>query len=51
MNGRLLMNQTVNAYRGSNNASLPLTSAFTRGTYVIELIMQSERFVFKFVKQ
>jgi hypothetical protein len=51
MNGRILVNTTLNASRGSNSVSLPLTESFSRGVYVAELFLGTETLMSKFVKQ
>jgi type IX secretion system substrate protein len=49
--GRMQMNQKTNVYQGSNFISLALNSAFTAGTYFVEVRDASERQTAKFVKQ
>ncbi len=49
--GRLQMNLRINVYQGSNLISLPLSSSFKNGMYVVEINNGSERQIAKFVKQ
>jgi len=49
--GRMQMKQKTNVYQGTNFISLALNSAFTIGTYVVEVRNASERQTAKFVKQ
>ena len=51
MTGRMQMNQKVNSYEGSNMISLPLSSTFKPGLYVVEVNDGTERQTAKFVKQ
>jgi hypothetical protein len=51
LTGKTLMSQKVNGAEGSNMLSLPLTSNFKAGMYVVEVTNGSERQVAKFVKQ
>jgi len=41
----------VNSAEGSNMLSLPLTSSFKAGMYVVEVTNGSDRQVAKFIKQ
>jgi len=49
--GRMQRKQKTNVYQGINFISLALNSAFTIGTYVVEVRNASERQTAKFVKQ
>jgi Big-like domain-containing protein/type IX secretion system substrate protein len=51
MSGRLQLNQKITSYEGSNMVSLPLTSNFKPGFYVVEVNDGTERQIAKFVKQ
>jgi hypothetical protein len=51
MNGRIIMSQKVNSLEGSNMMSLPLSSTFKTGMYVVEVNNGSDRQTAKFVKQ
>lgn len=49
--GRLQLNQKVKSYEGSNLISMPLTSSFKTGMYIVEVNDGNERLTAKFVKQ
>jgi len=51
MSGRIQLNQKITSYEGSNMVSLPLSSTFKPGFYVVEVNDGIERQVTKFVKQ
>ena len=51
MNGRILMTEKLTVYEGSNLVSLPLTSSFKTGLYVVEINNGIESRSAKFVKQ
>ena len=51
LTGKTLMSQKVNSAEGSNMVSLPLSSTFKPGMYVVEVTNGSARQVAKFVKQ
>jgi hypothetical protein len=51
LTGKTLMSQKVNSAEGSNMLSLPLTSTFKAGMYVVEVTNGTDRQVTKFVKQ
>jgi hypothetical protein len=51
LSGRMQMNERMNAYEGSNLISLPISSSFKTGMYVVEVNNGSERQIAKFVKQ
>jgi hypothetical protein len=51
MAGRIQLNQKLSAYQGSNLVSLPLTSAFATGIYVLDLSNGAEHFTTKFIRQ
>jgi hypothetical protein len=51
MAGRIQLSQKFTAYQGSNLVSVPLTSAFATGTYVLELSTGPEHLSTKFTKQ
>jgi len=51
MGGRMQLNQKVTSYEGSNMVSLPLSSTFKPGFYVVEVNDGTERQISKFVKQ
>ena len=51
MSGRMQLNQKVMSYEGSNMVSLPLSSTFKPGFYVVEVNDGTERHIAKFVKQ
>jgi len=51
MAGRVQMNQNFSIYQGANLISMPVTSAFATGVYIVELTTASERFTAKFIKQ
>lgn len=50
MGGRMQLNQKVTSYEGSNMVSLPLSSTFKPGFYVVEVNEGTERQIAKFVK-
>jgi hypothetical protein len=49
--GKVVMSQKVNSQEGSNMLSLPLSSTFKPGMYVVEVNNGSDRQTAKFVKQ
>lgn len=51
MSGRRQLDQKVNSYEGSNMISLPLSSTFKPGMYVVEVNDGTVRHMAKFVKQ
>lgn len=51
LSGRICLNEKVNSYEGSNLISLPLTSSFKAGMYIVEVSNGNERLIAKFVKQ
>jgi hypothetical protein len=51
MAGRIQLSKKLNAYQGSNLVSLPLTSAFATGIYVLDLSNGAEHFTAKFIRQ
>ena len=51
MNGRMLMTEKLTVYEGTNLVSLPLTSSFKAGFYVVEINNGTESQSAKFVKQ
>jgi hypothetical protein len=51
MSGRVVLNNKVNSLEGSNVISLPLSSTFKAGMYVVEVNNGTELLSSKFVKQ
>jgi hypothetical protein len=51
MTGRMVLNNKVNSLEGSNVISLPLSSTFKAGMYVVEVNNGTEIQSSKFVKQ
>jgi hypothetical protein len=51
MTGRMQLNQKITSYEGGNMVSLPLSSTFTPGFYIVEVSDGTERQISKFVKQ
>jgi len=51
MSGRIQLNQKITSYEGSNMVSLPLSSNFKPGFYVVEVNDGTERQIAKFVRQ
>jgi hypothetical protein len=51
ISGRVLLNKKVNSLEGSNMISLPLSSTFKAGMYVVEVNNGTELQSSKFVKQ
>ena len=51
MNGRVMLNNKINSLEGYNMVSLPLSSAFKHGMYVVEVNNGNERQTSKFLKQ
>src|SRR5687768_14654522 len=51
MTGRMQLNQKISSYEGNNMVSLPLSSSFKPGFYVVEVNDGTERQISKFVKQ
>jgi hypothetical protein len=51
MSGRIVLNNKVNSLEGSNVISLPLSSTFKAGMYVVEINNGTELLSSKFVKQ
>ena len=51
MSGRLVMNNKVNSYEGSNTISLPLNSTLKTGMYVVEVSNGVDVKTAKFIKQ
>jgi hypothetical protein len=49
--GKTLMSQKVNSAEGSNMLSLPLTSSFKAGMYVVEVTNGADHQIAKFIKQ
>jgi len=50
MTGRMQLSQKISSYEGSNMVSLPLSSTFKPGFYVVEVNDGTERQISKFVK-
>jgi hypothetical protein len=51
VNGRMLMAQKLTVYEGSNLVSIPLSSSFKTGFYVVEINNGTESQTAKFIKQ
>lgn len=51
LSGKIIMSQKVNSLEGSNMMSLPLSSTFKTGMYIVEVSNGNERQTAKFVKQ
>jgi len=51
MSGRIVLKNKVNSLEGSNVISLPLSSTFKAGMYVVEVNNGTELLISKFVKQ
>ena len=51
LTGKIVMSQKVNSLEGSNMMSLPLSSTFKTGMYVVEVSNGTDRQTAKFVKQ
>lgn len=51
MSGRIILSQKVNSLEGSNMMSLPLSSTFKTGMYVVEVNNGIDRQTAKFIKQ
>jgi len=51
MTGRMQLNQKISSYEGNNMVSLPLSSTFKPGFYIVEVNDGTARQVSKFVKQ
>ena len=51
VNGRKVMTQRVNAFKGSNLVSLPLPASLKTGIYVAEVTNTLQRNTSKFIKQ
>jgi hypothetical protein len=49
--GKIRMSQPMNVYKGSNLVSLPLSSSFSTGTYIVDLANGPEHYSAKFFKQ
>ena len=51
MTGRMQLSQKIISYEGSNMVSLPISSTFKPGLYVVEVNDGTERQISKFAKQ
>ncbi len=49
--GKILVNQKISSFKGNNSITIPLSSGFVPGMYVLELNTDTENQTLKFVKQ
>ena len=49
--GKILVNQKISSFKGNNSITIPLSSGFAPGIYVLELNTDIESQTLKFVKQ
>ena len=50
LNGKILVNQKINSFKGNNLITIPLSSGFVPGMYVLEINNDIVRQTAKFVK-
>jgi hypothetical protein len=51
LTGKILFNQKISGFKGNNLITIPLSSIFTRGIYVLEIKTDNVNQTAKFVKQ
>ena len=49
--GKILVNQKISSFKGNNSITIPLSSGFAPGMYVLEINTDNESQTLKFVKQ